>query len=378
VQGAAPIEPKRAIEKTADKASESYPEIVGQTESIRKLRERIASVGASPLDVLIWGESGTGKELVARALHCTSARSKKSFLPVDCGSLSDSLVESEFFGYRKGAFTGATEDRKGLMETADGGTLFLDEVANLPVRLQVKLLRVLQEREVRRVGDPVARKINIRVIAATNRDLQEEVRQGTFREDLYYRLKVTEIQVPPLRERLEDIPLLLDEYLGQEAQKSSKAMKSFSPRALELLKRYRYPGNVRELINATVSGYYAAPGNVIEVEHLPGEIRRERVAEPQALQVEVHSSQIYKSIRAGKGSFDDMLRTPFKNRKLAREVVLGVIQQALRETQGRYREALGLLGVPEKDYYSTMSFLKRHGCCADFRPFRSAGSHAKE
>jgi len=371
-QGIVSIEPKDASDESMEGIDNEYPEIIGQSEAILALRERIASVAASPLDVLIWGESGTGKELVARALHRTSARSKGKLLAVDCGSLSDSLVESEFFGYRKGAFTGAAEDRVGLLESADGGTLFLDEVSNLSTQLQGKLLRVLQEREVRRIGDSVARKIDIRVIAATNRELLEEVRRGEFRQDLYYRLNATEIRVPSLRERLEDVPLLLDQFLNQAAQKTGGPAKSFSPRALELLKRYSYPGNVRELINIVGSGYYTAQGSVIDLEHLPAEIRQARVAELLGLQDDARAREIYQAIRAGNGTFEELVKTPFKGRGLAREVVLGVLRHALAATRGRYKEALKLLGVRESDYQSTMTFLERHGCCADFRPFRQA------
>jgi len=377
-QGTEPVEPRETVSEAPAGAGERYPEILGRSETIQQLRARIAAVAASPLDVLIWGESGTGKELVARALHRTSMRSKGKFLAVDCGSLSDSLIESEFFGYRKGAFTGAAEDRAGLMESANGGTLFLDEVSNLSTQLQGKLLRVLQEREVRRVGDSVARKIDIRVIAATNRELPEEVRRGKFRRDLYYRLNAMEIKAPPLREHLDDVPLLLDRYSSQAAQKAEGPAKSFSPRALELLKRYNYPGNVRELINAVGSGYYTAQGNVIDVEHLTAEIRQARVAELLGAPDEARASEIYRTIRAGKGTFEDLVRTPFKSRGVAREVVLGIVRLALEETRGRYREALGLLGVSESDYHGTMTFLNRHGCCVDYRPFRLGPSRHRE
>jgi len=347
-----------------------YPEIVGKSQAIETLRGRIARAAASPLDVLVWGESGTGKELVARALHRSSARSEGKFVAVDCGSLSDTLVESEFFGYKKGAFTGAAENREGLIETADGGTLFLDEISNLPLPLQSKLLRVLQEREVRRVGDSTPRKIDVRVIAATNRNLHEDMEQGRFRGDLYYRLNAMDIRVPPLRERLEDVPLLLNTFLEQTAEKAGAPLKVFSPQALELLSRYPYPGNVRELMNAVGRGFYNSPGRVIELEHLPPEIRQAwDIGEPSGL-AEGQAREIYQRIRKGGDTFETLVREPFKDRKLSREVVLQVVCLALTDARGRYRDALALLGVGPDAYHNAMSFLKRHNCCPDFRPFR--------
>ena len=382
IAGAKPRAPaaeqREARESAAHAVAESYLEIVGRSQAVQALRERIASVAASPLDVLVCGESGTGKELVARALHRTSAHAKGQFVAVDCGSLTDSLAESEFFGYKKGAFTGAAENRAGLLESADGGTLFLDEISNLPLRLQAKLLRVLQEREVRRVGDTTARKIDIRVIAVTNRDLHEEVKRGRFRGDLYYRLNAMEIRVPPLRERLGDVPILLNWFLNQAADRAGAPAKSFSLQALDLLRHYAYPGNVRELINAVGQGFYTSPASIIEVEHLPAEICQAAGAGESSGVPEGRAHEIYQSIRAGRGTFEDLVRAAFKSRKLSREVVLGVICLALAETRGRYRDAIALLGVSEADYHNTMSFLKRHGCCPNFRRFRQAPSPSRK
>jgi transcriptional regulator with GAF, ATPase, and Fis domain len=366
-----PAAQRKGGEKPKDDTAEMYGEFLGKSAAIQELREKIRTVAASPLDVLIFGESGTGKELVARALHRTSARSKGRFLAVDCGSLTDSLVESEFFGYRKGAFTGAAEDRTGLLESAHGGTLFLDEVTNLSFQLQAKLLRVLQEREVRRVGDPIPRKVDLRVFAATNCDLEQEVREGRFRRDLYYRLNGIEIRVPALRDRQEDIPILVGRFLAESAEKASGPSKSFAPRAMELLKRYSYPGNVRELINAVGRGYYTSSGEVIDLEHLPREIHRS-MGEGLGVPQDNRPRNLYRAIRIDGGNFDDLVRKPFIDRKLSREVVREVLSQALTEAKGRYREALDLLGVPGSEYHPTMAFLKRHDCLIDFRPFRKA------
>ncbi len=371
---AEPAAPVVVTRESAEESERAFPEIVGCSEAMRQLRKRISSVAASPLDVLITGESGTGKELVARAVHRTSTRSKGRFLAVDCGSLADSLAESEFFGYRKGAFTGAAEDRAGLIESADGGTLFLDEISNLSNQLQGKLLRVLQEREIRRVGDPTARRINVRVVAATNRNLPDAVARGEFRRDLYYRLNGMGIDVPALRVHPEDVPLLLEHFLAQSAHRTGGQAKAFSPRALELLKRYGYPGNVRELINVVGNGYYSAPGNVIDTEHLPPEIRQAHVAQLLGETDEARAREIYRAIRDSKGDFEAFVRAPFNERRISREVVLGVIRLALADTRGRYRDALGLLGVQAGDYHGTMTYLKRHDCRPDYRQFRHAGS----
>ena len=199
--------------------------------------------------VLIQGESGTGKELIARAIQQKSERRERQFIPVNCGALPEQLLESELFGYMKGAYTGAAHDKKGLFEEADGGTIFLDEIGDMPIPLQAKLLRVLQSGEVRRLGDNRARNLDFRVIAATNRDLNELVKEKEFREDLFYRLNVIPIVVPPLRERREDIPALLVHYLEVYKSKFKRDVKGFEQEAIEFLINYEWPGNVRELTN---------------------------------------------------------------------------------------------------------------------------------
>lgn len=219
--------------------------------------------------VLITGESGTGKELVARGIHRESNRAGKPFLAVNCGGMPESLLESELFGYVKGAFTGADKNRNGIFQEADGGTLFLDEIGELPFDAQVKLLRVLQEREVRPVGGARTIPVDVRVLAATSRDLEEEVKAGRFREDLFYRLNVIRLHVPPLRERLEDIPALCVHLLGRIADKFGKEPLKLAPASLRILLRHHWPGNVRELENALERGAVLAEDNMILPEHLP-------------------------------------------------------------------------------------------------------------
>lgn len=234
---------------------------------MKELLRRAAKVANTDASVVLRGESGSGKEVVARALHANSARKLKPFLAVNCAALPGELLESELFGHAKGAFTGAQNARKGLFETADGGTLFLDEIAEMPLSLQAKLLRALQDGEIRRVGESEALHVDVRVVCATHQNLLQCVREKRFREDLYFRLKVFTLVVPPLRERTEDIPILASMFLEQERPDSL-----FSPRAMAALVKYPWPGNVRELQNAVKHGAVLAMSDTVELEDLPEEL----------------------------------------------------------------------------------------------------------
>jgi two-component system response regulator HydG len=224
--------------------------LVGGSAPMREVTRMIEAVAYSSTTVLITGESGTGKELVARALHGRSPRKAQPFVALNCGALTETLLESELFGHVKGAFTGAQRDQRGLFDAADGGTIFLDEIGDIPLATQVRLLRVLQEGEIKRVGSADAIKVDVRVIAATHRDLPKLVKTGRFREDLFYRLNVINIQLPALRERVEDVPLLAQHFLRRYADRLGKKVRALSPETIELLCGYRWPGNVRELENA--------------------------------------------------------------------------------------------------------------------------------
>ena len=245
-----------------------FEEIIGQSPKMREVFDLMSRVLDSDATVLIEGESGTGKELVARAIHYNGHRKDKPFLALFCGSLPDSLLESELFGHKKGAFTGAVNDKKGLFEAADGGTFFLDEIGDLSLNIQSKLLRVLQEGEIKRVGENQIRKVDVRIISATNKSLQDLVKEGTFREDLYYRLNTICIQMPPLRARRSDIPLLAQHFLDKYARRKKAHIKGFEPQALEALARYAWPGNVRELENTIERAVVLARGELIRVEDL--------------------------------------------------------------------------------------------------------------
>jgi transcriptional regulator with GAF, ATPase, and Fis domain len=243
--------------------------IVGVSGSFQHAMANARRVAASSATVLIQGETGTGKELIARLIHQHSPRSNKAFLTVNCGALAESLLESELFGHVRGAFTGATADRKGRFEAANDGTIFLDEIGEISQAMQVRLLRVLQEMEVVRVGDHTVRKLDVRVIAATNRDLEAEVRQGRFRADLYYRLNVVFLSIPPLRERQEDIPLLVEHFLGIYSKRNLKYFEQITRDTIEAIKRYPWPGNVRELENCVEKMVVMAPGSIISTDLLP-------------------------------------------------------------------------------------------------------------
>ncbi len=257
------------------KNQQKYSKIIGKSGKVAALMETINQVAPSKATVLITGESGTGKELVADAIESLSNRHGKPFIKVHCASLSSTLLESELFGHEKGAFTGATSQKKGRFELADGGTLFLDEIGEIDAQTQVKLLRVLQEREFERVGGEKTISVDVRVIAATNRDLKEEVRKGNFREDLYFRLAVVEIGVPPLRERKEDIDLLSLSFVKEVAKENGREIDGISPHARKALFSYSWPGNIRELKNCMESAVVMAKGKTIEYDDLPSHIRGE-------------------------------------------------------------------------------------------------------
>jgi len=311
-----------------------------------KLFDRIRAASRIAGAVLVTGETGTGKELVARSIHALSERASGKFVAVDCGAMPEELAESELFGYRRGAFTSAVSDKSGLFEEANGGTLFLDEIGNTSKRFQVKLLRALQERQIRRLGDVIPRKVDIRVIAATNSDLASMVRRGDFREDLYYRLNVFPIHVPPLRRRIADLPLLVEHLAG--------GRKPFSPDAIAKLQTYAFPGNVRELENIVEASIYCSAGDVVEADDvtLPCD---GRVEEKCDIRID---------------NFWESIARPFSDRQITRNHMETVIRQGLAETNGSYRRLMAHFKIPESDYKRFMDFLRRHRCNVDYRQYR--------
>jgi two-component system, NtrC family, response regulator HydG len=242
--------------------------IIGQGPAMVKLLDTVSQVASTEATILITGESGTGKEMIANAIHYNSRRVEAPFIKINCAALTETLLESELFGHEKGAFTGADRQREGKFRQAEGGSLFLDEVSEMSQAMQVKLLRVLQEREITRVGGAEVIKIDVRIIAASNKDLKKQIQSGHFREDLFYRLNVVNLFVPPLRERREDIPLLAQHFLNLFAEKNSKSIKGFTPQAMEKLLKYAWPGNVRELINAVERAVVLSRGEYLDADEL--------------------------------------------------------------------------------------------------------------
>ncbi|MGL4209397.1 MAG: sigma-54-dependent transcriptional regulator [Candidatus Adiutrix sp.] len=279
---------KKQIKERFDLAS-----FLGQSAPMQKVFALITKVAETRATVLISGESGTGKELAARSIHQNGPRRESPFVPVNCGAIPPNLMESEFFGHVKGAFTGADSPKKGLIAEADGGTLFLDEVGEMPLDMQVKILRVLQEEEVRRVGETTSRKINLRVVAATNKNLPQEVAQGRFREDLYYRLNVISLVMPPLRERPEDITPLALLFLKQAVAKNDLKPKKFSPETLRALANHSWPGNVRDLRNAIEQGAVISEGDTIHPCDFPALLTAAPLNSPSPLGVGGESLSVF-------------------------------------------------------------------------------------
>jgi transcriptional regulator with PAS, ATPase and Fis domain len=321
--------------------------MIGKSEVMYILREKVKAAARVSSSVLVTGESGTGKELVAKAIHEHSDRGGK-FVAVDCGALPDDLIESELFGYKRGAFTTAVADKSGLFEEANGGTLFLDEIANTSRRFQAKLLRVLQDRQLRRLGDVILRRLDLRVIAATNCELIPLVRRGDFREDLYYRLNVFPIHVPPLRRRMEDVPLLVEHMLHGRGKKISNA-------AIAKLMTYTFPGNVRELENVVESAVCTAPGLVIEADDVTLPLESDKPWQLEQVIV---------------GDFWESVARPYAERLITKNQVEHLIRQGLERTGGSYKKMLPLLNIAESDYKRFMDFLRRHNCNIDFRGYR--------
>ncbi len=249
------------------------PGIVGNSPAMRRMMDMIEAVAPSEATVLITGKSGTGKELVARAIHSLSPRNTGPWVAVNCAALAENLLESELFGHEKGAFTGADKRRDGRFLQASGGTLFLDEIGEISPHMQVKLLRAIQQREIQRVGGDATLPVDVRLVAATNRDLMEEIREGRFREDLYYRLNVVSIVVPPLTERREDIPALAQHFLNKYGESNKKSLRGFTPRAMDMLIRYDWPGNVRELENAMERAVVLSCGDFISEREMPATVQ---------------------------------------------------------------------------------------------------------
>jgi two-component system response regulator AtoC len=318
----------------------SFENIISKNKQMQKIFEVITKVAQYKSTILITGESGTGKELVARALHYNTDRAQNPFVAVNCGAIPENLLESELFGHAKGAFTDAIRTKKGLFEEADGGTLFLDEIGELPPQLQVKLLRVLQEGEIRRIGESKPIQVDVRIVAATVKDLVKEVNEGRFRDDLFYRINVLPIHIPPLRERNEDIPLLTAHFIRKYSEVMSKNVVGIDSRALEALMNYKWYGNVRELENTIERAIVLADRENIEIENLPLEI--------QNFQEEI--------------PLEPLAEEEYSIKKSSRFLEMNLIKKALKKTKGNHTHAAKLLEISHR---ALLYKIKEYGIIED-------------
>jgi transcriptional regulator with GAF, ATPase, and Fis domain len=350
-------------------------ELVGRSAEIIALQQEVERVARSDAKVLITGESGVGKEIVARSIHTRSPRAGHVFAPVNCAGLPETLLESELFGHVKGSFTGAYRDKPGKMETAHLGTVFLDEVGEMTLRMQGMLLRFLETGELQKVGaDGTTKHVNVRVIAATNRELRELVARGAFREDLFYRLNVIHIMVPPLRERREDIPLLVNQFLSQFATANRAQLLNVSPEAMNALIAYSWPGNVRELENAMERLVVTLQGNTIESEHLPPEIRAMNGGavglRPKRERRRTVADDLYKRMTEQGESFWTTVYPLFMGREITRGNVRDLIALGLQETRGNYKIVARIFNMEQRDYKRFLNFLRKHDCQIPFKEYR--------
>ena len=363
-------EGKRRITEMLDKSTV----MLGTSAAMRAIEREIDVAAACTAKVLITGESGVGKEIVARSIHTRSPRANHVFAPVNCAGLPETLLESELFGHVKGSFTGAYRDKPGKMETAHLGTVFLDEVGEMTLRMQGMLLRFLETGELQKVGaDGSTRHVNVRVIAATNRDLRELVTRGVFREDLFYRLNVIHILVPPLRERRQDIPLLVNQFLSQFAMANRTQMLTVTPEAMNTLTAYSWPGNVRELENAMERLVVTLQGNTIDSEHLPTEIRGNSgsiALRPKRERRRTVADELYKRMTEQGESFWTTVYPLFMGREITRSNVRDLIALGLQESRGNYKIVARIFNMEQRDYKRFLNFLRKHDCQIPFKEYR--------
>jgi transcriptional regulator with PAS, ATPase and Fis domain len=390
------------------------PSLVGESAPLRELQEELGRVADSDAKVLITGESGTGKELVAREIHLLSARSNRPFVPVNCAGIPETLLESELFGYVKGSFTGAYRDRPGKIESADNGTILLDEIGEMTVRMQGLLLRFLETGEVQKVGsDRIDTRVNVRVIASTNRSLSDMVAQGQFREDLFYRLNVIHLSVPPLRARREDIPQLVDYFLKRfsarrlnqagngngngngngsgsfqngnghangngngygshsPAGDGARAL-TIPPEVLSVLSEHHWPGNIRELENVVERLVVTARSNVVRVEDLPPEVRAQRpgATHPMKERRRTIADDLYRRVVKEGESFWTTVYPMYMQREITKANVREVVRRGLEDARGNYKIVARLFNMEADDYKRFLNFLRKHDCQLPFKEFR--------
>jgi len=343
---------------------------------MQRLREDVKAAARTDAKVLITGESGVGKEIVSRLVHSTGMRAAFPLVTVNCAAITDTLLESELFGHTRGSFTGAYRDRAGVLEMAHRGTVFMDEIGETSARMQSLLLRFLENGEIQRVGTSKANaRVDVRVIAATNRDLLQAVVAKTFREDLYYRLNVIHMTVPPLRDRRDDVPLLLDHFLATFASEYSAPRLTFTPEARGLLTRYPFPGNVRELKNLVERLTVRHTGETpVGVEELPHEVRHTAMLASVPEQASVSPAEaLFRLLVDERQSFWTAVYAPFMSRDLTRDTLRTLVSLGLQRTSGSYRDLLELFHMAPTDYKRFLNFLRKHQCHMPFQQFRGPG-----
>jgi two-component system response regulator HydG len=352
--------------------------LVGVSTAVQSLREEIYYAARCDAKVLITGESGAGKEIVARLIHEQSGRRHGSLVTVNCAALSETLLETELFGHVRGSFTGAYRDRSGVFELANRGTVFMDEIGETTPRMQGLLLRFLETGEIQRVGsDQVQTRVDVRVIAATNRVLMDSVAAKTFREDLYYRLNVIQLRVPPLRERKEDIPLLLGHFIGAFAQQYRVSPPALTPEAIDTLTAYQWPGNVRELKNIVERLVIRNFQREIRASDLPIEAIRSAPTVPTetaAASAKRGVDALFDQMVKERQSFWSVVYAPFISRDLTRDDLRALIRKGLERTAGNYRVLVELFNMPPDDYKRFLGFLRKYHCHMPFQQFRSASA----
>ncbi len=349
-----------------------YAQLVGRSSVMMALQAEIHRVALSEAKILITGESGVGKELVAMSIHAQSLRADLPFVTVNCAGLPETLLESELFGHVKGSFTGAYRDKPGMLEKADEGSIFLDEIGEMSLRMQGMLLRFLETGELQKVGaDRVGRRVNVRVIAATNRSLPEMVAQGLFREDLYYRINVINIHVPPLRERREDIPLLVDHFFENMGRGNGRRP-LVTPEAYVALSEYPWPGNVRELANVIERMLVAGTGPEIGSDDVPIEIRTQRSISlrPKRERRRTVADELLKRMLVNKESFWTVVYPLYMQRDLTRGNLRELVSKGLEEARGNYKVVAKIFNMEPGDYKRFLNFLRKHECQLPFRDYR--------
>ncbi|HXH05093.1 MAG TPA: sigma 54-interacting transcriptional regulator [Vicinamibacterales bacterium] len=348
-------------------------QLIGTSHAIVELVAEIERIARSDAKVLISGESGVGKELVAHAIHRHSPRAHRPMVVVNCAGLPETLLESELFGHVKGSFTGAYRDKQGKLELADGGSIFLDEIGEMTLRMQGLLLRFMETGELQKVGaDRIVGRVNVRVIAATNRNLRQMIAEGTFREDLFYRLNVIHVVVPPLRERREDIPALVEHFLANFTRNNGSPVRFVSPEAMKLLMDYSWPGNVRELENVIERLVVTARGEAVTPDDLPLEVRAPSGAwlRPKRERRRTVADDLYKRLVENKESFWTAVYPLYMQREITRSNVREVVRRGLEEARGNYKIVARLFNMEPGDYKRFLNFLRKHDCQLPFKEYR--------